>query len=334
MKVLVTGVTGYLGGQIGWRLASAGHTVRGFVRDPARWASRPPRSEVAVGDVTDAPEVRAALAGCDAIVHAAAMVKIWSRDRREFDRVNVGGMRNAADAARHAGVRLVYVSSFIALGPTDGRVFDEETPRDNDHARNDYERTKWAADKLARRLAHEGHVLVRVYPGVVYGPGTLTAGNHVAQALVQHARGKLPGMLGPGDRRQCFSYVEDVCDGIVAALERAVPGSAYILGGENRTVRELFEAFHEVSGVPPPKRSIPYGVASVVGTLQRWRAELTGREPELTDEVVEIYRREWAYSSARAERELGYRITPFREGIARTVAWLREGGVLPPAARP
>jgi len=62
--------------------------------------------------------------------------------------------------------------------------------------------------------------------------------------------------------------------------------------------------------------------------MQRWRAELFGTEPELTDEVVRIYAREWAYSSARAERELGYHVTPLREGIARTVAWLRARGTL------
>ena len=65
---------------------------------------------------------------------------------------------------------------------------------------------------------------------------------------------------------------------------------------------------------------------------QRLWAELTGREPELTDEVVEIYRHEWAYSSARAERDLAYRITPFAEGVVRTVAWLRATGALRPGS--
>jgi farnesol dehydrogenase len=281
------------------------------------------------GDVTDPDAFRRAAEGCQAIVHAAAHVKVWDRDKRRFAEVNVGGLRHAADAATSAGAVLVYISSFIALGPTDGRVFDEETPRAAGDAHNQYEKTKWEADVLARRLAAEGRAVVRLYPGVVYGPGALTAGNHVAQVLVQHASGKLPGLLGPGDRRQCFAYVEDVADGVASALERARPGSAYILGGENRTVTELFDAFRVATGIPVPKRHIPYAVAGLVGRAQRLWAELTGHEPQLTDEVVEIYRHEWAYSSARAERELGYRITPFGEGIARTAAWLQERGVFP-----
>ena len=245
----------------------------------------------------------------------------------------MGGLRHAADAASATGGKLVYVSSFIALGPTDGRVFDEETPRAAGDAHNQYEKTKWEADVLARRLAAEGRNIVRLYPGVVYGPGALTAGNHVTQVLLQHARGKLPGLLGPGDRRQCFAYVEDVAEGVTAALERARPGSAYVLGGENRTVTELFQAFEAASGIPAPRRHIPYAVAGLLGRAQRLWAELTGREPELTDEVVEIYRHEWAYSSARAERELGYRITPLAEGIARTAAWFRTAGLLPRGKR-
>ena len=332
MRVLVTGVSGYLGGRLARRLGEAGHTVRGFVRDPARWRERPPGAETAKGDVTDMSALRAAARGCQVVVHAAALVKVWDRDKSRFTEVNVGGLRHAAEAAAAVQAPLYYVSSFMALGPTDGRTFDEETPRATGDAHNQYEKTKWAADVLARRLAGEGQAIVRLYPGVIYGPGTRTAGNHVATALVQHAQGKLPGLLGPGDRRQCFAYIDDVVAGVAAAIERARPGSAYILGGENRTVAELFRIFEAASGIPAPRRRIPYALAGLVGRGQRLWAEISGREPELTDEVVEIYRHEWAYSSARAERELGYQITPFAEGIVRTVAWLRATGAIPGAA--
>ncbi len=328
MKVLVTGASGFVGGRITEGLAARGHAVRGFVRDPSRWRERPDGAEVFVGDVTDADALRRAAEGCDAVVHAAALVKVWARDHGAYDRVNVEGLRHAADAARTHGARLIYCSSFIALGPTDGCVFDEDSPRMPGPPHNDYERTKWAADRLARELAAEGRPIVRLYPGVVYGPGSLTSGNHVVETLLRHARGKLPGLLGPGDRRLCLAFAEDVVAGFAAALHQAPDGSAYILGGENRTLVTLFEAFARASGVAPPRRRIPYAVAKLIGRLERFLADHVGREPDLTDEVVEIYRHEWAYSSDRARRDLGYRITPLEEGIARTVAWLRERGDL------
>jgi farnesol dehydrogenase len=325
---MVSGVTGFLGGRVATKLTEAGHEVVGFCRDESRWADRPASATAVVGDVTDRAAVERAVEGCDGAVHAAALVKTWVRDKRQFDRVNVEALGYALQACRDAGARLVYTSSFVALGPTDGTTHDEQTPRSTDVLHNDYERTKWIADQLARNAETRNLDLVRVYPGVVFGPGALTQGNHVVQLLLQHARGKLPGMLGDGDLRQCFAYVDDVAAGVVAALERGKPGEGYILGGENRTGIELFEAFEAASGVAPPTRKIPFWAASLIGKLQRWRAELLGIEPELTDEVVGIYRHEWAYTSDKAERELGYRVTPFGEAVARTVAWLRERGEL------
>jgi farnesol dehydrogenase len=328
MKIMVTGASGFLGGRAARRLAQAGHGIRALVRDPERWTDRPEGAETIVGDLRDAESVRRAAEGCDAIFHAAALVKMWVRDRRQFDRVNVQGLGHVIEAARETGARLLYVSSFIALGPTDDALHDEETPRSTMEFHNDYERTKWVADQMVRHLATTGFPVVRLYPGVVFGPGALSDGNHVVKLLLQHARGRLPGMLGSGELRQCFAYVDDVVEGALAALERARPGSAYILGGENRNARELFAAFERAAGVAPPRRSIPFALAGLIGRLQRWRANLLNIEPELTDQVVGVYRHEWAYSSELAIRELDYRITPFEEAVAKTVDWLRSVGEL------
>ena len=328
MRVLVTGVTGFLGGRVAQAIATR-HAVRGFVREPAAWTSRPPAAEIATGSMTDAASIHAAAAGCDAIVHAAALVKSWAKDREDFDRVNVQGLKHILDAARKTGARIVYTSSFIALGPTDGATFDETTPHANTPPHNDYERTKRAADQVARDAAATGLPIVRLYPGVVYGPGSLTAGNHLVQNLLLHAKGKLPGMLGPGDRRMSLAYVDDVARGFLTALERAPSGLEYILGGDNRTLTDLFNIFEKETGIAPPKLRIPYWAGRLVGRLQRLRADLTGKEPELTDEVVRIYAHEWAYASAKATRDLAYTITPLEQGIAKTVAWLRDQGELP-----
>jgi farnesol dehydrogenase len=329
LRVLVTGVTGFLGGCIAQRLAGEGHAVRGLVRDRKRWADRDERIDAVEGDVTDDAAVRRAASGCDAVVHCAAMVKPWAKDKKAFDRVNVGGLRHVLDAARAANARVFYTSSFIALGPTDGTTFDEDTPHAAVKPHNDYERTKLEADRVAREAAANGFPIVRLYPGVAYGPGAITAGNHVVTNLIRHARGKVPGLLGAGDRRMSMAFVDDVTSGFSAALTRAKDGSGYILGGDNKTLVDLFAAFAAETGIAPPKMKIPYAIARFAGRIERWRAELFGIEPEVTDEIVRIYAHEWAYSSAKAEAELGYRITPLSRGIATTVAWLRTYGALP-----
>jgi nucleoside-diphosphate-sugar epimerase len=125
MKVLVTGGTGFLGRRTVERLAKE-HEVRLLVRSSSSRERFPPNVEFAVGDVTDAASLAPAVQGCEAVVHAAALVKILA-PREEFDRVNVGGLENVLAAAKAGGVsRMVYVSSFIALGPTEWRAASVE----------------------------------------------------------------------------------------------------------------------------------------------------------------------------------------------------------------
>jgi len=165
-----------------------------------------------------------------------------------------------------------------------------------------------------------------LYPGVVYGPGELTDGNLVVQMIADHLRGRLPGVIGPGDRLWSYSFVEDVARGHALALEKGRAGERYFLCGQNATLRDLFAAVAEVTGAAPPRIHIPYPVAAALGRLLWAWADVTGHPPMLTHGVVDVFRQHWAYSSAKAEGELGYRQTPLAEGIRRTVDWLRAEG--------
>jgi farnesol dehydrogenase len=329
VRILVTGVTGFLGGRVARALAVAGHDVTGLVRDSAKWVDRPSGIRAVTGDVTDAAAVRAAIDGQEAVIHAAALVKLWVPDRALFERVNVDGLRHVLDAAGACGARVLWSSSFFALGPTDGTTLDEADLPERTEFCTDYERSKYLADRLARQVDPARVDLVRLYPGILYGAGALTQGNYLVHLFRQHASGKLPGLLGRTDLRQCYAYVDDVVDGIVAALDRAPAGSGHMLGGENATVDDLFAHFERETGIPPPRLRIPYRVAAWVGRAQRWRAEWFGTEPELTEDAVRVYRHEWAYRSERAQRDLGYRVTSLADGVRATVAWMRDEGLLP-----
>ena len=322
--IFVTGATGYLGGSLVRRLAQEEEVVI-LARDPERAAPEFPGVRVCRGDVLDLDSLRRALAGCDRIFHCAAHVRVWDREPGRFEAVNVQGLRNILAAARAAGIRrTIYTSSFIALGPTDGLIADEEWEPQGREFHNEYERTKAMGDRLARREASQGTPLVILYPGVIYGPGPATQGNLVGRMVSDFIAGRLPGILGAGDRRFCYAFVTDVVEGHLLALRKAKDGARYILGGENRTMREVFAELERLTSLPAPSRRIPFAVAELAGRLQRWRAAITGREPEITDEVVRIYRHEWAYTSRRAEEELGYSTTPLARGLAETVAAFRD----------
>jgi farnesol dehydrogenase len=334
MKVLVTGGTGFLGRHLVEHLSSR-HALRLLVRPGSSRERFPGGVEIVAGDVTDPGSLLQAVRGCDAVVHAAALVKIMA-PAALFDRVNCGGLENVLAAAAEAGVRkTVYVSSFIALGPSEkgaGGLLDETAePRERSWI-NDYERTKTRCDRRARRAIAEGTPLDVVYPGVLYGPGEMTEGNLVVRHLLDLVQRKLPFLIGAPSRRWSYTHVDDVARGIGATLDRDAAGERYVLAGENVALGEFYAAVERLSGVPVPRRRLPDGVAKAMGAAAKLQARLTGATPKLTPDLVEVYRHDWAYSSARAERELGYRARPLGEGLREALDWLRASGQWAPQA--
>jgi farnesol dehydrogenase len=326
VKVLVTGGTGFLGRTVARRLAARGHALRLLTRRATNLAGLPDDTEAAIGDVTDAASFARAAEGCGAVLHLAALVKLWVPDPERFEVTNVGGIRNALRASKAAGARLVYTSSFIALGPSGPGALDASRPHPGPPYRNAYERTKALADAEARAAAARGDDVVILYPGVVYGPGEMTEGNLIVRMVADHLNGRLPGLVGPGDRRWSYAFVEDVAEGHALALEKGRAGDRFVLGGENSTLLRFFELLQEISGTAPPRRRIPYAVASAVGRAQWLWAELTGHPPQLTHSEVAVFEQEWACDSARAVSEIGYEWRPLAEGLRETVRWLRSTG--------
>jgi farnesol dehydrogenase len=312
MRVLVTGGTGYLGQAIVRALSARGHEPVVFARHASR-AGLPGRA--VNGDVRDRAALIEAARDCDALCHTAALVSVWRRDAREFDAVNVGGLEHAVAAAGAAGLaRLVYTSSFLARPPL-GRTAPLRA--------NDYQRTKVLADELAKRARDAGAPIVRMYPGVVYGPGTMTEGNLLGRMLQDHRAGRLPGLIGP-EHVWSYAWIDDVADAHVTAVERAKPGSDYELGGANVAQQRPFEIVRELGGRDVPRR-IPFAVAAAAGTIEEWWARLTGRTPRLTRSTVEIFRHDWPVDAAAAVRDLNYRVTPLVQGLRRLLAELGTG---------
>ena len=319
--ILLTGSSGYLGSRIAHELVARGEAFRVLVRNPDKLGLVPAEAqcEILTGDLCDRDAVANALRGVTQVIHSAALVKMWVRERQDFWRVNVEGLKSLLEAADRAGVeRVVYTSSFMAAGSSSNPQAGEGL-RNHGPFSNEYEETKTQALDWLRAEGFARFPVVALLPGVVYGPGPSTDGNLVGSMMRQYLSGKFPGLLGSGEQRWSFAYIAEVVQAHLEALEKGRAGEEYFLAGDNRSLNDLFRVVGQLSGVNRPVRHLPFAVGKTFGALEVARAQLFNHPPQLTPGVVEIFKHDWIYSSDKAVRELDYRVIPLEEGIQKTL---------------
>lgn len=322
--VAVTGATGFFGYNLLPALVERGARVRALRRPtsdlslfegwPVEWVT---------GDVLDRASLQAAFDGADVVFHLAGVVHFAPADPGYQWRVHVDGTANATAAARRAGVRrFVHASSCAAIAlPEDGVPADETSPYNWDRYGIPYMRSKHAGEEVVRRAAAEGLDAVIVNPASTIGPGDVDF--HNVGILRDLRLGRLPG-YPPGG--MTLGYSADVVRGMLAAAERGRTGERYILAGENLPFKDLFTIAAEELGARPPRLTVPVPLLVALGYWNEWRSRLTGERPAHTSRTARLTARRIYYSSAKAERELGYAITPFRQAVRETAAWYRERG--------
>jgi dihydroflavonol-4-reductase len=318
---LVTGATGFFGGNLARALCERGERIRILARPGSRPVALEGLSyEVAHGDLLDPPSLTAAVAACRRVYHAAASVTFWCRTSREFDavrRVNVEGTRLLLQAASRAGVeRVVHVSTVDAIGlPPAGRIADESTAGECRPIATVYAATKREAEETA--LASEVDTVV-VNPAFMLGgyDPKPTSG----RLLTPIVGG--PFVICPREGGNNFVAVADVVAGTLAAMERGRRGERYILGHENLTYRALFTRALAIAGRRPWLVTVPPVVLVSAARLMEGAARVFRAEPQLTVSLAHLAFADHYYDSSKAVRELGLPQTPIDDALGEALAWL------------
>ena len=357
-KVFITGSTGFIGSKLVARLIERGFSIRGLARKPLE---SKPGIDYIQGDVTDIDSIRCGMDGCRYAFHLAAYAKNWSRNPTLYDDINIRGARNVFTVAKEYKLeRLVWTSTVVTMGPTrPGEIGDEEMPRITEKFFTEYERSKTEMERESFRWVDDGLPLVTVNPTRVYGPEMLGAPKIVntfpdagryrerinpceAEALQRSHRrglsesntvsimidtfrkGRFPILLNRGVNIGNYAFIDDVVKGHILAMERGRIGERYILGGENVSLDGLFRTIERIDEKKRFQLKIYWIIPMLVAYVFKYRARLFGTYPPITPGWVRTFLADWAFSSEKAKRELGYQPLSLEEGLRKTCAWLSE----------
>jgi dihydroflavonol-4-reductase len=329
MNVFLTGATGFVGSHVARAFAAQGARLHLLVRSTSRLDNLEGLSAgTVIGDLRDPESFRSALSDCKVLVHVAADYRLWVRDPQAMYAANVDGTRNLLALAREVGVRrVVYTSSVATMGfRKDGSIVDENTPVSLDDMIGHYKRSKYLAEQEAIVAARDGQQVIVLNPTTPIGANDIKP-TPTGQIVVDFLNRKFPAYVDTGLN---LVDVDEVARMHVTALERGKPGERYILGGENLSLKQILDKMSAITGIPSPSMEVPHAVAMAFAFFDEIvTGRLRGKEPRATVEAVRMGKKKMFASSAKAERELGFRIVPVYAALRAAIDWFRAHGYAP-----
>jgi dihydroflavonol-4-reductase len=314
----VTGGTGFVGLNLVKELMIRGWDVTALHRPSSDLKLlKRFRPKLAVGELSDPGSLAAAIPqGTDTVFHVAGNTNMWRGGNTQQTRDNVDGTRNlvAAALAKHVR-RLVVTSSISAYGPVDGEI-TEATPSLAANASVNYQKTKWQAQELARAAIAKGLEVVIMQPGAIMGPYDIGTWSRL---FVMVRDDKLPGVP---PSLLTFTHVREVVAAHIAAADKGQNGGSYLLGGENKTMMQLVTEISRLVGKPAPQKETAMALLRVVAVVGDLASRFTGKEPPITPEMASLMSRKVSASSAKAQRELGYRVVPLKDMVKDCYDWM------------
>ncbi len=324
----VTGATGFVGAAVARALAARGFGLRLLVRRASeRKHLAGLDAELVEGDLNDPDSLRDGVKDCRYLFHVAADYRIWVPEPDAMIATNVHATETLLRLAHSAGVeRIVYTSSVAALGltPRGAPPADEDTPITYDKVVGTYKKSKFLAEQVALKLSDEGVPVVIVNPAAPIGPGDVKP-TPTGVMIRDAATGRMPAFVDTG---LCVVHVDDCAAGHVLALERGRVGERYILGGENVSLGEVLKLVDDVTGKATRRVRLPIGPLVPAAIIAEQMARVTGGEPRLTRDHLKMARKTMYFSSAKAERELGYTFRPARDAVRDAIGWFSAHGYL------
>ncbi|MFC2094814.1 hopanoid-associated sugar epimerase [Candidatus Bipolaricaulota bacterium] len=327
MKALVTGATGFVGGNLVRELLKQGFQVRALVRETSSRKNIDGLDvEIAVGDLRDRSSLDRAMAGCEVLFHVAASYAFWTPDPAAVYESNVGGTENILAAAGNAGLqKIVYTSteSTIGIGTSDHVLGTEQAQSSLDSLAGHYKKSKLLAEQLVQKMSSQGLPVTIVNPTMPMGPWDIKP-TPSGQVVVDFLNRRMPAYVNTGLN---VVDVRDVAKGHILAFEKGQVGERYILGNRNVTLRDILGILENLTGLRAPNTRIPLWLAQAAGVADEFvEGILLRRHPRIPIAAVKTARKFRHFDCSKSIQRLGFPQTPIEEALGRAVSWFRQNG--------
>lgn len=325
MKIFMTGASGFIGNHLANRLATENNSLTVLLRNQSfskDFTSKGIR--VVPGDISDTEILKSGMEGCEQVFHLAAYAKPASADKDLPWKTNVEGTGNILNAALEQGIKKVIITSTAGtIGWSRNGLPVDESSCNQPEFYTVYETTKAAVEKMAFESTSDKMEVIVVNPTRVFGPGRLSESNSVTKIINLYGKGLWRIIPGDGSSIGNYAFIDDVVNGHILAAKYGKGGERYILGGNNLSFTEFFDTLGRVFG--KKRRMLPISSSGLkrIALVHGYLSQQMGRPPMITGSWIDKYLSNWIMSSNKARMNLSYTITPFEEGVARTVDWLK-----------
>ncbi|RYE23953.1 MAG: NAD-dependent epimerase/dehydratase family protein [Sphingobacteriales bacterium] len=326
-KVLVTGATGFLGSNLVVMLHNLGYDIRVIVRPGSDTSTiKDIPCEVQVGFIDKKEDVIKAVQGCEVVIHTASVTEQWGIDYETYERINITATKYIADACLQQNIgRLVYVSTANTIGP--GSLQHPGTELNGFtlfKVNSPYINTKYLAQQYVIEQAECKRLnAVVVNPTFMIGPNDVKPSSG---KLLLYGIGKKVLFYPPGGKN--FVYIQDVCKGIISAIDRGRSGNCCLLAGENMSYKQFFGMVGKIAGEQKLMIRIPAFALKGAGLIGSLLKKLGLKNLRLTYGAARLLCLDNYYSGNRSERELGIKYAPAEQAMRDAYDWFKHNGYI------
>lgn len=324
MKILITGATGYIGNNLANTLANMGNIVHAIVRsDSAKRLLQHPNIILFKGDILDTDSLVTAMKGCQQVYHTAAKVGLDIKNYPDFHNVNVEGTRNVIDAILQTNIeKTVFTSTCSVIGPSINHPLNEKNSQ-TAKITNAYDVTKKMSEDIIFQQVTKGMNAVIVSPSKIYGPGNISHSLTANAVINMFLKKKITLIPSPGTYQVSFAFIDDIINGHLLAMKNGKSGEKYILGGVNISYQEFFNQIRTISSCDGHIIHFSKNTFKTLALLQLLNYKITGIPPLFTANSIDYIFNNYVFSSEKAIKELGYKITPLEDALKQTIHFLK-----------